>query len=101
MENFPHEKGGENLSPSALQIDEMYNFDVSSHFMPFCCKTSLLCDLRCFVVKSVLSRFTRPGVEKIVPKILSVEKKGQISGMVLPEAKFKNKWTLFFDLSER
>ena len=56
-------------------------FDVLSHFMLFYCKISLLCDLRCFVAKTVLSRFTRFGVEKIGPKILSVEKKGQISGM--------------------
>ena len=39
-------------------------FDVLSHFMLFCCKSSPLCDLRCFVAKSVLSRFTRFGVEK-------------------------------------
>ena len=39
-------------------------FDVLSHFMLFYCKISLLCDLRCFVAKSVLSRFTRFGVEK-------------------------------------
>ena len=39
-------------------------FDVLSHFMLFCCKTSLLCDLRCFVVKSVLSQFSRFDVEK-------------------------------------
>ena len=32
--------------------------------MLFCCKISLLCDLRCFVAKSVLSLFTRFGVEK-------------------------------------
>ena len=57
-------------------------FDVLSHLMPFCCKISFLCDLRCFVAKSVLSLFTRFGVEKIEPKILSVEKKGQISGML-------------------
>ena len=44
--------------------------------------------LCCFVAKSlfyaiyaVLSRFTRMGVEKIGPKILSVKKKGQIWGM--------------------
>ena len=46
-------------------------FDVLSNFMLFYCEISLLCDLRCFVAKSVLSRFTRFGVEK----------KGQISGM--------------------
>ena len=40
----------------------MYNFYVLSHL--FCCKISLLCDLRCFVAKSVLSLFTRFGVEK-------------------------------------
>ena len=34
-------------------------FDVLSHFMLFYCKISLLCDLRCFVAKSVLSRFMR------------------------------------------
>ena len=39
-------------------------FDVLSHFMLFYCKISLLCDLRCFVAKSVLSRFTHFGVEK-------------------------------------
>ena len=39
-------------------------FDVLSHFMLFCCKISLLCDLRCFVAKSVLSQFTRFGVAK-------------------------------------
>ena len=39
-------------------------FDVLSHFMLFYCKISLLCDLRCFVAKSVLSRFTRIYVEK-------------------------------------
>ena len=39
-------------------------FDVLSHFMLFYCKISLLCNLRCFVAKSVLSRFTRFGVEK-------------------------------------
>ena len=39
-------------------------FYVLSHFILFCCKISLLCDLRCFVAKSVLSRFTRFGVEK-------------------------------------
>ena len=39
-------------------------FDVLSHFMLFYCKISLLCDSRCFVAKSVLSRFTRFGVEK-------------------------------------
>ena len=39
-------------------------FDVLSHFMLFYCKIALLCDLLCFVAKSVLSRFTRFGVEK-------------------------------------
>ena len=32
------------------------DFDVLSNFILFCCKISLLCDLRCFVAKSVLSR---------------------------------------------
>ena len=49
--------------------------------MLFCYKISLLYVLRYFVSKSVLSRFAYFGVEKIGPKILSVEKKGQISGM--------------------
>ena len=39
-------------------------FYVLSHLMLFCCKISLLCNLRCFVAKSVLSLFTRFGVEK-------------------------------------
>ena len=39
-------------------------YDVLSHFMLFCCKISLSCDLRCFVAKSVLSRFTLFGMEK-------------------------------------
>ena len=39
-------------------------YDVLSHFMLFCCKIFLLCDLRCFVAKSVLSWFTHFGVEK-------------------------------------
>ena len=39
-------------------------FAVLSHLMLFCCKISLLCNLRCFVTKSVLSRFMRFGVEK-------------------------------------
>ena len=32
-------------------------FDVLLHFMLFCCKISHLCDLRCFVAKSVMSPF--------------------------------------------
>ena len=43
-------------------------FDVLSHFLLFCCKISLFYDLRCFVAKSVLSRFTRFGVEKNLVK---------------------------------
>ena len=43
-------------------------YDVLSHFMMFCCKISLLCNLRCFVATSVLSRFTHFGVEKIWAK---------------------------------
>ena len=39
-------------------------FDVLLTFMQFCCKISLLCNLRCFVAKSVMSRFTRFGMEK-------------------------------------
>ena len=36
--------------------------------MLFCCKISLLCDLRCFVVNTDLLRFTRFGVEQIWAK---------------------------------
>ena len=50
---------------------------VLSWFMLFCPE---IC-IRCFVVKTILSRFTRFSVEKCYLKILSVEKKGQISGM--------------------
>ena len=41
-----------------------------------CCfvKNRFCCDLRCFVVKSILSRFTHFCVEKIEPKIVCVEK---------------------------
>ena len=44
--------------------------DVLSHFMLFCCKISLLSDLRYLVAKSVLSRFMHFGVEKIWAKNL-------------------------------
>ena len=36
--------------------------------MLFCCKICSFCNLRCFVAKSVLSRFTRYRVEKICAK---------------------------------
>ena len=55
----PHEKCGDKSVNIMCTI-----FDVLSHFMLFCCKIFLLCDLRCFVAKSVLSWFTRFGVEK-------------------------------------
>ena len=55
----PHEKCGDKSVSIMCTI-----FDVLSHFMLFCCKIFLLCDLRCFVAKSVLSWFTRFGVEK-------------------------------------
>ena len=57
-------------------------FYVLSHFMLFCCKISLLCDLRCFVAKSVCRYLRALAWRKIGPKMLSVEKKGQISGMM-------------------
>ena len=46
----PHEKCGDKSVNIMCTI-----FDVLSHFMLFCCKIFLLCDLRCFVAKSVLS----------------------------------------------
>ena len=55
----PHEKCGDKSVNIMCTI-----FDVLSHFMLFCCKIFLLCDLRCFFAKSVLSWFTRFGVEK-------------------------------------
>ena len=41
---------------------------VLMHIMLFCCKICSFCDLRCFVAKSVLSRFTRFCVEKNLAK---------------------------------
>ena len=40
----PHEKCGDKSVNIMCTI-----FDVLSHFMLFCCKISLLCDLRCFI----------------------------------------------------
>ena len=48
----PHEKCGDKSVNIMCTI-----FDVLSHFMLFCCKIFLLCDLRCFVAKSVLLWF--------------------------------------------
>ena len=76
----PHEKCGDKSVNIMCTI-----FYVLSHFMLFCCKIFLLCDLRCFVAKSVLSRFTRFGVEKIWDKNFVCGKKGQISGMQPPD----------------
>ena len=60
----PHEKCGDKSVNIMCTI-----FYVLLHFMLFCCKIFLLCDLRCFVAKSVLSW------RKIEPKIVPVEKK--------------------------
>ena len=43
-------------------------YGVLMHIMLFCCKICSFCDLRCFVAKSVLSRFTRFCVEKNLAK---------------------------------
>ena len=45
------------------------------HFVLFCCKISLLSALRYLVAKSVLSRFTHFGVEKIWAKNVVCGKK--------------------------
>ena len=39
-------------------------YGVLLHFTIFCCQISFFCNLRCFVAKSVLVRFTRFCVEK-------------------------------------
>ena len=54
-----------------------------------CCVISFFGDLRYFV-ENFLSQFMRFCVEKIKPKIVSVEKKGQISCMSLMWENRKN-----------
>ena len=48
----------------ANALAENHNLKLEVCLMLFCGKISLLCNLRCFVAKSVLSLFTRFGVEK-------------------------------------
>ena len=43
-------------------------YGVLLHFTIFCCQISFFCNLRCFVAKSVLVRFTRFCVEKNLAK---------------------------------
>ena len=60
----PHEKCGDKSVNIMCTI-----FYVLSHFILFCCKIFLLCDLRCFVAKSVLSWFTRFAWRKLSQKL--------------------------------
>ena len=48
--------------------NNVYNYGVLLHFTIFCCQISFFCNLRCFVAKSVLVRFTRFCVEKNLAK---------------------------------
>ena len=43
-------------------------YGVLLHFTIFCCQISFFCNLRCFVAKPVLVRFTRFCVEKNLAK---------------------------------
>ena len=61
------------LLPS--EINNVYNIWFLSHFMQFCYILFVFCHLRCFVAKSVLSRFTRFCVEKNLAKIFVCREK--------------------------
>ena len=71
--------------------------------MLFCCKISLLCDLRCFVANLFCRYLRAVAWRKIGPKMLSVEKKGQIWGMGLqtPNFGWPDMWTAPYDFQSQ
>ena len=71
-EMFPHDR-------CTIYAVMLHNYIVFVFLQNLSCR-----NLRCFVAKSVLSQFTRFLCEKkIESKIVLVEKKRQISGMIM------------------